>query len=430
MLQLLLLLSLFAPALCQDSWSQDLRRARQRVPRDIYRGPGSLIAANVRLNKHLSARVGLRLKACEAFAVRELRDLLRILHQRSSDELKKLYTSEDGRAAQYSTVAEMQDHWASHAPEDDERVRDAHCHEAVMWFVHQLTTAAQSEVIQTIVLPMLPVKDHTGVQHLRGGEDKAADFYKQKTTCQKCHVDHSAAPPAAVVTDQRKPTILIDTEGPPVMAQRFHIEYTEYTAEAFHYFSAAIQNNGSFHYDIANHRSVWVHGKGQVDNWCQCAGLKENTHASCSIVAAPSDKESSGGATYLVFKDIKKCCKLGTYEKGFGPLKPNWLSDANKSGSFTANDGRACTTWQGGPPGDWFMMISDDWSVDEQGRPCRYEDNFKWFARHIFGVSHYYDFHADTYSEEAEPDDVFNVPEGMGCEQDCPNTAGGWCSAR
>merc|ERR1712232_348277 len=168
-------------------------------------------------------------------------------------------------------------------------------------------------------------------------------------------------------------------------------------------------------------------GKGQRDNWCQCSGIK--TDEPCALISAPSASEAGGGAMYISYPTIKKCCKLGTYAKGFGPLSRDWLKDANKTGKLQVG-GRSCTTWSGGPPGDWFMMISDDWSIDEQGLPCQYADHFKWWARIFFGISHALTFDIDTYSEAVEPNEVFAVPEGVGCEQDCPNPDGGWCKSR
>eukprot|EP00927_Polykrikos_kofoidii_P023003 TRINITY_DN2130_c0_g1_i1.p1 TRINITY_DN2130_c0_g1~~TRINITY_DN2130_c0_g1_i1.p1 ORF type:complete len:423 (+),score=67.05 TRINITY_DN2130_c0_g1_i1:89-1357(+) len=411
----------FALAACSESpWSQDLRRARQVVPRADWRGSGSLASANARLNQHLAARVGLRLRVCEEYTVAELRETLRMLHGWSSEELKRVYAETDGRAAQYTDVAAMEAHWASHAPSGDERVRDAHCHEAVMWFVHHLTSDAQKNAMSLIVLPTLPLRDHVSTVQLRGGDDKAAAFYAEKTTCQKCHVGGGSEAVA-------QPRVVSDGDTPPKWAPRFHIDYTEYTSmmKPFPWQKGTV-NNGSLHYDVEKMRQVWIHGKGQSDNWCMCSGV--DTDESCSLVAAPSSSEDGGGATYVIFKSIGKCCKLGTFAKGFGPIAQDWLSDATKLGDEAVGE-QTCTTWSGGPPGDWFMMVSDDWSVDAQGRPCKYADHFKTWAKILLGMQHYYTFDLESYSEAAELDDVFVVPEGMGCEEECPNKQG-WCKTK
>jgi hypothetical protein len=149
-----------------------------------------LASANARLNKHLVAKKGITLKACEDFTAHGLRDLLRHLLPRASAELKAIYSEVDGRGAKYTTVQEMEAHWEESAPVNDIRVRDAHCHEVVMWFVHHLVADEQANVMKTMVLPMLPVKDHTRSTNstCAGSIDAAGMFYNAKVTCQNCHV--------------------------------------------------------------------------------------------------------------------------------------------------------------------------------------------------------------------------------------------------
>jgi len=174
-------------------WEADLKRAQTRTPRSGYRGEGTLASANSQLNRHLAARSGLSLRACEDFAVEELRDVLRALFPHTSTELTELYPQHDGRRAVYASVSEMEAHWAQGAHPSDPRVRDAHCHEAVMWFVHHLPLGKQQELAGRLVLPKLPVADHTVGSARRGLSARAADdaagkFYDEKVTCQRCHV--------------------------------------------------------------------------------------------------------------------------------------------------------------------------------------------------------------------------------------------------
>jgi len=177
---------LAAPA-AGSLWEADLQRAHTRIPRAAYRGSGSLASANEQLNKHLALRKGLQLKACEDFTTESLRALLRNLLPRSSAELRGIYAESDGRRSVYATVEEMEAHWAQVGGEDS-RVRDAHCHEAVMWFVHHLSSKAQKAATGLLVLPMLPVKQHTVPAGARPAADVAGKFYDEKVTCQKCHV--------------------------------------------------------------------------------------------------------------------------------------------------------------------------------------------------------------------------------------------------
>ena len=138
----------FALVVEAKDWSTDLKRARQWTPRAEYRGYGTLASANAKLNKHLAGKKGIKLKACEEFDTQGVRDVLSALLPRVSMELKAIYSEKDGRAGKYDTLPQMQLHW-QHAPADDLRVRDAHCHEAVMWFVHHSASEEQEKVMKT-----------------------------------------------------------------------------------------------------------------------------------------------------------------------------------------------------------------------------------------------------------------------------------------
>jgi len=168
-------------------WEADLQRARTWVPRSGFKGQGTLASANAQLNKHLAFKKGLELKACEEFSVADLRTILKQMHPHTSEELKSVYSNRDGRRSVYATLEEMVAHWVE-VPSNDHRVRDAHCHEAVMWFVHHLTSEKQQELMQNLVLPMLPLADHTVKQGSRAIADKVGKFYDEKVTCQACHV--------------------------------------------------------------------------------------------------------------------------------------------------------------------------------------------------------------------------------------------------
>jgi hypothetical protein len=203
----ILLLAAAASAAPQQSWQADLRRAKQRTPGPAYRGQGSLALANARLNGHLTRQSGLKVKACEDFSVHELRSVLRTLLPQASRALQEIYPESDGRRAAYTSVEDMEADWAQSAPAEDPRVHAAHCHEAVMWFVHHLSSEAKVSAMKQLVLPLLPVEDHTAKQSQRDIADVAGRFYDQKITCQKCHVggiDSLGLPEVAPTTARAK----------------------------------------------------------------------------------------------------------------------------------------------------------------------------------------------------------------------------------
>ena len=210
--------------------SRDRDRAHQLVPRARYRST-VLIAANLQLNKHLATHDGISLVACEQFSTIRLRKVLHYLYAHASPELKAIYPSADGRTAQYKSVAQMEAAWEL-LPTNDTRVRDAHCHEAVMWYIHHLSTAEQTRCAvplrvclthsltlrasltpllvclthsvwcasltlyhtltrcvrarMLVQLPSLPMADHSVATRAAG--DATGKFYDSKVTCQDCHI--------------------------------------------------------------------------------------------------------------------------------------------------------------------------------------------------------------------------------------------------
>merc|ERR1712176_1113422 len=56
-----------------------------------------------------------------------------------------------------------------------------------MWFVHHLPTEVQERVMEKLVLPKLPIADHT-LKGTRDSADHVGKFYDEKVTCQACHV--------------------------------------------------------------------------------------------------------------------------------------------------------------------------------------------------------------------------------------------------
>lgn len=90
-----------------------------------------------------------------------------------------------------------------------------------------------------------------------------------------------------------------DQEVPkPIMASRFHVTFKEYT-HGLKPWGDGTYNVGSLHYDVGSDvaRTVWSHGKGQTDNWCQCAGI--STAEECDLLALPETK-----TTVALFKTL------------------------------------------------------------------------------------------------------------------------------
>merc|ERR1712232_1043538 len=134
-------------------------------------------------NGHLLARNGLKSKECESFAVEELREVLRKLFRERSQELVDVYSKVDGRRSVHNSEDELEQHWSTLPSDVDGKQRDAHCHEAVMYFTHHLTEVAQARFSSEHELPLLPVREHSVK-----GDDVTTKHYAASVSCQQCHV--------------------------------------------------------------------------------------------------------------------------------------------------------------------------------------------------------------------------------------------------
>ena len=210
--------------------------------------------------------------------------------------------------------------------------------------------------------------------------------------------------------------------SPPTWPERFHVTFQEYTHDLVPWHNGSY-NKGSFHYDHKQTRQLWSHGDGQTNNWCQCAGLQ--TSALCNL---HSLERNGTGGMFAVFPTLNHCCMIGDFAHGFGPIRPDWLVRTNATfGGNQTVGGRNCPMWRSHHPGDWFMMKSDDWSQDDDGVPCVYEDHFR-DVPHALGMKHTLTFDSTTYFTEAEADSIFDIPVGILCDKTCPNKEK-WCQA-
>ncbi|CAJ1382705.1 unnamed protein product [Effrenium voratum] len=273
-----------------------------------------------------------------------------------------------------------------------------------------MTMAAKLRMIS----PHLRVGNHPQYESLTSRQ-RNRDYYRTFSCASPARVFKAVN---ARMTQEAEP---IDAHVPkPVLPSRFHVTFQEYT-RGMHPWGKGATNAGALHYDFEKLRALWRHGKGQTDNWCQCAGLK--TDEQCDLLALPETK-----TLVALFRTLSpaSCCTIGNWSQGFGPLRPDWLVQSNASLVGTSNEGnRTCYEWASDHPGDWFTMISDNWALDAHGIPCTYEDKFKRVFR-LLGLKHQLTFDLASYDTSPEPDEMFAVPAGVDCSKKCPNKEG-WC---
>jgi len=178
----------------------DLRRASTRKPRSAYRGPDQAEMSRV-LNRHLRRSERHLAKECARWSHKELQDFMAVVLQRRSPELDSIYQNvTDRRQLQRSSAAAYEEHWSeanavvSSAPHLRKPLRDSHCRQAVMWWVHHLSEGARQSLRQSLVaVPLLPEEPKAPCQGYDDGEHKVCVGVEQENSCDWCHSLQSEA---------------------------------------------------------------------------------------------------------------------------------------------------------------------------------------------------------------------------------------------
>jgi hypothetical protein len=155
--------------------AHDLKRARNKVPRDDFKGDGTMQMSKV-LNQQLGVMArrssALRLTPCEGLTAVEVHEIHRAVVAAAHPELQHIYEStNDNRRFQFCSLAELETKYATEAaiiegqPELHAALRDSKCREAVMWYVHHLGEKEKTDFHAAgHTLPMLPVSPETPQQ--------------------------------------------------------------------------------------------------------------------------------------------------------------------------------------------------------------------------------------------------------------------------
>lgn len=178
----------------------DLVRARQRVPRDGWKGD-TFERMNTLLTSRLRAS-GHEVISCSLWSIAELQQLQRRIFKEAERELLAVYAKVgDNRRQRFGTLETLESHWSdldrAAAVDDDFAAirRDGLCHETVMWWVHHLSTPIQRRLVaEGIVLPSLPTTEHVAGQD-HGSSALAVNRahqvvhaeYAHQVSCQQCH---------------------------------------------------------------------------------------------------------------------------------------------------------------------------------------------------------------------------------------------------
>merc|ERR1712166_1313556 len=159
---------------CSTSTEKDIARAHQVVPGPEYKGV-TFKNMSLTLDKYLSATAAV--KPCDDFSAKELQELSAMLYLARDAKLDSVYSND-----------EVQGHHqkdALHAIQ-----RDGHCHEAVTWYVHHLSSDVKMVLAQTgIENPLLSYDSHDPkcVEAKDETHGKVCKGYQETVLRTSCH---------------------------------------------------------------------------------------------------------------------------------------------------------------------------------------------------------------------------------------------------
>ena len=113
------------------------------------------------------------------------------MYQATADRRSLIRNSTEDYVAHWNALNAI----ASKHPHLQRPLRDTHCREAVMWWVHHLTEAQREEmrVVTNATVPLLPESDTSAVKEEACGsngtdeEDKLCVHLEQPNSCDWCH---------------------------------------------------------------------------------------------------------------------------------------------------------------------------------------------------------------------------------------------------
>jgi len=204
--------------------SDDLTRARTKRPRDLYRGDDQASMSKT-LNQHLQ-RSEKRTLPCEDWSTAELQDFMARVAENRNNDLQEIYrATADRRGLLSESLEEHREHWkklnhiASNHPHLHAPQKEAHCREAVMWWVHHLAEYKRDELrAQNVTVPLLPEgpKKSCGLG-TSSEEHHVCAFINEKNSCDWCHstqAAHDAGVPGTTAPDALKKTTGPDDGNP------------------------------------------------------------------------------------------------------------------------------------------------------------------------------------------------------------------------
>merc|ERR1719265_1003368 len=174
------------------------------------------------LNGHLK-RTETNTRPCEHWSTKELQEFMASIADHRSEELQQVYASSQDRRQKHTDDHKSEwtqlNHIVSNHPHLYTPQQEAHCREAVMWWVHQLADETRAQLrVTNLSVPLLPEKPKSECGQGEGDDERhVCLFINEKNSCDWCHStqkDHDKGVPGTSVPDALKKTTGPDDGNP------------------------------------------------------------------------------------------------------------------------------------------------------------------------------------------------------------------------
>jgi hypothetical protein len=169
----------------------DLKRAKTKVPSDLYKGNGQ-VELDKTLNGHL-LKSDVTTRPCDEWSTAGLQEFMGHIAPHRSAELMQIYDESNDKRAQFQkNFYDHMSHWkqvnrlAKHNEEFAQIARHSHCRQAVMWWSHHLTNEKRTQLKSQVTVPLLPEAEK---KHCTGST--ACEVLAGTSTCDWCHSKES-----------------------------------------------------------------------------------------------------------------------------------------------------------------------------------------------------------------------------------------------
>jgi hypothetical protein len=202
---------------------RDWLRAKTKKPRAEYKGSTQTELSQV-LNKHM-LQTELHTRACDQWNTSALQNFMLQVLDRADPALDEHYQKQDDRRKLlHGSARGHEQHWrgvngvVGGAEHLHKPVRDSHCRQAVMMWVHHLTDEARAELRPQVEVPLLPEEEKAECYSKTYDEHGVCVGAEVANSCDWCHstqADADAGKPGTHAPDAHLPQYHGPDDGNP-----------------------------------------------------------------------------------------------------------------------------------------------------------------------------------------------------------------------